>query len=234
MVEGGEGEARGRPWVGYAVAGVAILAATVVAIVLLTGDDGSSAPIGSGPVISRDAGPAERDLLPDGGLFATPEEGVGVKAAAEAAGCELKSFRVASRDHIPDLQASVRYTSIPPTSGKHYPVPAADGAYEQSPYLKTIVHSLEHSRVVLWFQPDLPTDARAAIKAFFDNDSELMLLVPDEHDMPYEVAATAWNRKPRPNGTGRLLGCPEYDDAVFTALEAFKKRHRGRGPEQLP
>ena len=58
--------------------------------------------------------------------------------------------------------------------------------------------------------------------------------MPDTTGMDYEVAASAWNAKPGRNGTGRLLGCPEYDDDLFTALEAFKDRHRGRGPERIP
>ena len=49
-----------------------------------------------------------------------------------------------------------------------------------------------------------------------------------------EAASTAWNREPEPNGTGRLLGCPKYDDALFTAIEAFKDEHRSRGPEPVP
>jgi Protein of unknown function (DUF3105) len=233
MVEGGDHEARPRPLLGYAVSVGIVLAAVTAFLVLLwgtIGDDETSVPIGAGA--NRPAA-APEDVLPDGGAFPTPREGADLETAARAAGCELESFEVKSRDHIADLQAPVRYSSMPPTSGEHYAVPAADGAYEKSPYLKTIVHSLEHSRVVVWFHGDLPTEARGALKAFYDNDSALMLLVPNEH-MTYEVAASAWNRAPKPNGTGRLLACPKYGDAVFTALQAFKERHRGKGPEQVP
>jgi hypothetical protein len=240
MVEGGDRNAQGRPLVGYAISIGIVLAAVVAFGVLLAGalgdDDGDT-----GDVVATGAGasrpdPAEPDgdVLPDGGTFATPERGAGLARAAEAAGCELKRFPVRSRDHIANIEESVTYSSIPPTSGEHYPVPAPDGAYEKAPYLKTIVHSLEHSRVVVWFRPDLPAEARAALKAFFDADDDRMLLVPDEHGKDYEVTATAWNGKPKPNGTGRLLGCPEYGDDVFDALEAFKQRHRGKGPERIP
>jgi hypothetical protein len=236
MVEGGDHQERGRPLLGYAVSVGIVLAAVVALAVLLAGAFGED---GNTVDVSADVGPDKpaqppAEVLPDGGVFPTPTDGMTLEAAVKAAGCELKSFPVKSRDHIKDLQAPVRYSSLPPTSGPHYAVPAADGAYEHAPYLKTIVHSLEHSRIVVWFKPDLPSQARGALKAFFDADSALMLLVPFEPDMDYEVAASAWNRKPKPNGTGRLLGCPEYNDAVFTALEQFKQRHRGKGPEQIP
>jgi hypothetical protein len=226
----------GRPLVGYAVAGILVLILLIATIALLAGGTGgddvaSGGPDPDGDVVAVDR---EEDLLPDGGLFATPREGARVGAAAEAAGCDLQRFSVKTRDHIKRLDERVDYSSNPPTSGKHYPIPAADAAYEDAPNVKLLVHTLEHSRVIVWFQPDLPREARAALKAFYDHDSDRILLVPDATDMPYEVAASAWNGKPKPNGTGRLLGCPEYSDELFTALEAFKDRHRGRGPEPIP
>jgi hypothetical protein len=221
--------------VGYAVAGMLVLIALIGAIALLTGGSGDDA-VSGGPDPDGDVVAVDRseDLLPDGGVFATPTEVESVAAAAEAAGCDLERFAVESKDHIERLDQEVHYSSNPPTSGDHYPVPAADGAYERAPNVKLLVHTLEHSRVVVWFQPDLPREARAALKAFYDHDSDWLVLVPDTTDMPYEVAASAWNGKPKPNGTGRLLGCPEYGDELFTALEAFKDRHRGRGPERVP
>jgi hypothetical protein len=88
--------------------------------------------------------------------------------------------------------------------------------------------------VIVWFDRDLPRSARASLKAFYADDPFQLLLVPDTTDMPYAVAATAWHRNPTPLGTGRLLGCPDYDDDVFTALAAFRDANRGRGPELSP
>ena len=64
-----------------------------------------------------------------------------------------------------------------------------------------------------------------ALKLF---SSQLMVLVPNG-SMEYDVAATAWNRKPGRYGTGRLLGCRDYGGDVYTALEAFKQANRGKG-----
>jgi hypothetical protein len=52
--------------------------------------------------------------------------------------------------------------------------------------------------------------------------------------MPFAVAATAWNADPQPLGTGRTLGCPEYNEKVLDALRAFRDEHRGNGPEPIP
>jgi hypothetical protein len=231
-------ESRGRPLVGYAVAGALVVILLVVAIAALAGGSGDDSGVAGGPNPDSDliktTAQEEDELLPDNGVFATPQEVESVKAAADAAGCDLESHDVASRDHVTNLDAKIDYSSNPPTSGRHYPIPAGDAAYEEAPNVKLLVHTLEHSRVIVWFQPDLPQEARAALKAFYDHDERQLLLVPDTTDMPYEVAASAWNAKPEPNGTGRLLGCPEYNDELFTALEAFKNANRGKGPEKIP
>lgn len=205
--------------IGYAVGGGVVLIAAIVAIVVLAGGSGSD---------------ASTDVLPDGGDVPEIAEVESVEAGAKAGDCELESFRATSREHLADLTQKVKYASQPPTSGNHFQVPAEDGSYEDPPDAKELVHTLEHGRVVVWFKKSLPGDARAALKAYYDDDSYQMVLVPDTTKMKYDVAATAWNRDPTPNGTGRLLGCPTYNDGIFTALEAFKDEHRSRGPEPVP
>jgi len=238
MVEGGdrhEGEppgARetggGSRLAGYIAAALIVgaLAALVAVGLSVAGRGGED---GDGTTVA-----AREQLLPDGGAFPTPEIALTVRSAADRAGCEVRDFPVADRDHDPRLYADLGHRSRPPTSGRHFPVAAQDGAYEVAPPVNQIVHSLEHGRIVVWFARELPRDTRAALKAFFDHDSDKLLLVPDDTDMDYAVAASAWSRDPLPHGTGRLLGCAEASDALYTALEAFKDRHRGRGPELIP
>lgn len=205
--------------VGYAVGGAVVLIVAVIAIVALAGGGGDDASAG---------------VLPDGGSVPAIEEVETPEAGAKAADCELKKFLATGRVHLADLSQKVKYASKPPTSGNHFQVPAEDGAYEDPPDVKEVVHTLEHGRIVIWFKKDLPADQRAALKAYYDEDSYQMVLLPDTTGMKYAVAATAWNRDPAPNGTGRLLGCMEYNDQIFTALEAFKDEHRSRGPEPVP
>jgi hypothetical protein len=211
-----------RRLIGYAVGGGVVVVAILIAVVILGGggDSGSS---------------AGANALPDGGSVPAIDEGLELTAAAKAAGCELKSYLAKGREHLTSLEQRVDYASDPPTSGNHYQEWAEDGAYgENPPDVKEVVHALEHGRIVLWFKPKLPAEQRANLKAYYDDDVYQMLILPDASGMKYAVAASAWNRSPVPNGTGRLLGCPKYNDEVFTALDAFKDEHRSRGPEAVP
>jgi len=87
--------------------------------------------------------------------------------------------------------------------------------------------------VIVWFKPGLPESARGELKALFDEDSYQMFLVP-RRNMPYQVAATAWNGDPEPNGTGRSLLCDDLTDATWDAIRTFRDEHRSRGPEPIP
>jgi hypothetical protein len=214
---------RKRRMVGYAAGGGLALAALVAVVVVLVagGGGGSSGDPGGGG-----------DVFPGGGQV--PAANISdVTAAAKAAGCELKSFKATSREHVTDINAKIHYSSNPPTSGKHYEQPANDGIYSTSPPVIQLVHNLEHGRVIIWAKPTLPKAARANLKSFVDEDSYQMVLVP-KSDMPYQVAATAWGQDPVPNGTGYLLGCRTYTPKIFDALRDFREKHRGRGPEPIP
>jgi len=214
-------EQRRKQLIGYGVGGGIVVVAVIAAIVLLAGGGGGSSS-------------ASGDVLPDGGSYPEPKDDVELAAAAKAAGCELKSYKAKSREHVTDLALKIKYASKPPTSGNHYQEWAEDGAYEDPPDVKELVHGLEHGRVIVWFKKNLPSDQRAALKKFYDDDTYQMFLIPDMTGMTYQVAATAWNRDPQPNGTGRLMGCPTFNDQVFTAIESFKDEHRSRGPEPVP
>jgi hypothetical protein len=212
-----EAERRKR-LVGYGAAGALSLAALVVVAVLLLSGGGS--------------GGASAEVLPDGGEVPR-QQLTDLAEAADAAGCKLESNRAQGREHITSLSERVEYQTNPPTSGNHFIEPAEDAAYDQAPQDEQLVHSLEHSRVVVWFKPSLPEDARANLKALYDSDSYQTLVVP-RRDMPYAVAATAWNREPEPNGTGRLMGCPRHNERIFDALRTFRDEHRANGPEPVP
>ena len=217
--------ARRKRLVGYAAgAAVVILALVAAGFLLTSGDDD-----GGG------ASETAADVLPDGGEV--PDQEITDPAeAAKAASCELESFpgEEGNRNHITDPNEVPEYSSNPPSEGRHTDPPAEDGSYEEAPDAKQLVHNLEHGRIIVWFQKTLPADQRANLKALFDEDPYQMVLVPNETDMTYQVAATAWNRDPEPLGTGQLLGCDTYNDKVFDAIRAFKDEHRSNGPEAIP
>jgi hypothetical protein len=207
---------------GYLVGAVVVLVAVVAAVVLLTGGKEGGNEVAA-------------EILPDGGSFPEPSDAESVAAAARAAGCELDSYRAKGRSpHSTDPNEKIEWPTKPPAGGRHYQEWADDGSYEQAPNINMLVHSLEHGRVVIWFKKNLTADQRAALKAYYDSDDYQLLLTPDETGSKYAVAATAWNGDPQPDGTGRLIGCPAYNDEIFTAIEAFKDEHRSKGPEAVP
>jgi Protein of unknown function (DUF3105) len=204
--------------------------AVVLALVALGGcgrDDGGDGNGGGG------GGGSE--VFPAGGSV-PDESGIRLVQAARAAGCVLKttpSRGDADRQHTTSPDERVRYRGNPPTLGRHAPQPAGDGLYQQAPPDESLVHTMEHGRVVIWAEPSLPAAARKTLRALFEEDDYQAVLTP-RADMPYAVAATAWNGDPQPGGTGRTLGCPKWNDEVVDALRAFRDEHRGRGPEPIP
>jgi hypothetical protein len=178
---------------------------------------------------TREAEGGATARLPAGGEVPEPRIS-DLDSAARAAKCEVQSTRARSRDHTASLEEPIDYDTNPPTSGRHFQLAAEDGIYEEAAPDSAIVHSLEHGRVVIWFKPSLPEEARAGLRALVEQDGHQILIIP-RLDMPFDVAATAWNSSPGPAGTGRLLGCPSFSPAAYDALRTFRDEHRGRGPE---
>jgi Protein of unknown function (DUF3105) len=209
-----------KKMVGYGAGGLLAVAAIIVLVILATGGGGGGSDAQAG------------EVFPDGGSF--PEQKVfDVGPAAKAAGCELQDVKATSREHTTSLSDRVKYSSNPPTSGRHYEIPAQDGIYGDAPQDEELVHGMEHGRVIFWVKPSLPEDVRANIRALVEDDSYQMFLVP-RSKMPYAVAATAWDAEPAPNGTGKLMGCRQVNDKTYDALAAFRDEHRSQGPEPIP
>jgi hypothetical protein len=210
-----------KKMVGYGAAAAIAIIAVAVAILLLTGGNDA----GSGP------GNAS-NVFPDGGSF--PEQKVfDIAPAAKAAGCELQTKKGTAREHTTSLSDRVKYNTNPPTTGRHYEIPAQDGIYGEAPQDEQLVHNMEHGRVIIWVKPSLPSKQRADLRAMVEDDPYQMVLVP-RTKMPYAVAATAWDADPAPNGTGELLLCNDMNDKTFDALQAFRDEHRSQGPEPIP
>jgi hypothetical protein len=205
--------------VGYGAGGVLAVAA-IALVVLLAAGGGDSEGQGGG------------DVFPEGGEVAEQSQ-FDLETSAREARCELRDTRGSERGHTTSLEETVEYEDNPPTQGRHYQVPAEDGLYYEAPADEALVHTLEHGRVIVWVKPNLPLEARETIRALFDEDDYQMVVVP-RRDMAPAVAATAWNRDPEPNGTGRTLICDEWNDGVPDAIRTFRDEHRSNGPEPVP
>jgi hypothetical protein len=201
---------RRKRLVGYGAGGGLAVAAIVAVIVVFAaggGDDGSS---GSGV----------QGEFPEGSIPAART--ADLEQAAKAAGCKVEDFPEEGNGHV---QTAVDYKTNPPTSGDHNPIPAEDGAYTDAPETEALVHSLEHGRITIQFDPAVPDSVKGDLKALFDELQYHVILTPNETGMPFEVAATAWTRS---------LGCPQMNEQVFDAIRAFHADFVDQGPEFVP
>jgi hypothetical protein len=221
-------DARRRLLLGYLVAG--LLGAAVVTglvVVVVSGDGGSGGEEGpENAHIVPETGTTQ-GLEPDGREAATPPavEQADLEEAAEIAGCDLQlDLPDEGAQHLSPAANPPDYRTNPPTSGDHAPDPIADGAYLTIPEPVNFVHTLEHGRVEIQYDPDLPEDSQLLLKGVFEESPAGMLMFPNP-DMPYEVAATAWTN---------LLGCKRFDERVVDAIRAFRDTYRGQGPEPVP
>jgi hypothetical protein len=228
-----EAAARRRLVIGYVAAGVLGVAVVIGIVFTLAGigDDGEAGGTeASGENVNMDFGGSVPAGVRVDERVGTPPPAVetgDLTAAAEAAGCELRldlddegSTHLDPReDKLPD------YATNPPTSGDHYPVPLADGAFLDKPSPGSYVHSLEHGRVIIQYSPELPEEDQLALKGVFDDARPGVDLFPDP-DMPDDVAVTAWTQ---------LMTCDTYEGAAtLDAIRAFRDAYLGRGPEAIP
>jgi hypothetical protein len=212
-----EAAERRKRMVGFGAAGALVLVAVVaiVAVVLAGGGSNSKSHNTSGE--ARGAEPTND--FPKGSI--PKAKATTLEAAAKAAKCTVKQFPSEGRNHV---SGHVDYKTNPPTSGNHFEIPAADGAYNQAPDVEPLVHSLEHGRIIFWFRPGAPPQLQGQLKALFDEDNYHVILAPYARKLSGEVAASAWTRS---------IVCPTVNNNTWDALRLFRDRYRDQAPEQV-
>jgi hypothetical protein len=150
-------------------------------------------------------------------------------AAAQAAGCSLSNPPDEGHAHEPREFTIDDYRSNPPTSGTHFPEWYEDGVYAAgtTPELGKLVHALEHGRIELQYKQGTSPEHVMRLERLVDelDGGYHILLLANDTEMPFAVAATAW---------GHLLGCPQMNEKVFDALRAFRGNYIDKGPETVP
>ena len=223
---------RRRLMIGYVVAGVLALVIVAGLVIALAGggDSGDGSAEAAGDNVNVEFGGKVPEGIRVDDRVGTPPPDVqngDLTAAAKAAGCDLRlNLKDEGSTHLdPQTDDLPKYGTNPPTSGDHYPVPLADGAFLDYPSPGTFVHSLEHGRIIIMYSPDISEADQLALKGVFDADRPGVDLFPNP-DMPYEVATTAWTQ---------LMGCKTFEgDATLDAIRDFRDAYRGRGPEAIP
>lgn len=153
-----------------------------------------------------------------------------LEAAVATAGCDLQlDLPDEGNEHFSDETTEPAYETSPPTSGSHFfsarenGVGAlADGAFLDTPPANRVVHSLEHGRVAIQYDPDLAEEDQLALKGLFDADRPGVLLFPNPEVTG--VAVTAWRQ---------LMSCESPGEEAVAAIAAFRDEFRGRGPEPV-
>lgn len=224
--------ARRRIVAGYLLAGLlaaAVLVGLVVAIASGGGGDGP-APDCDNAQINAETGVFE-GLDPDCREgTAPPEIQFGdLNESAQRANCTVSlNQEEQGNEHVSDT-AKVTYKSKPPTSGKMTEETLADGAYttplsydtSSSPDVLNFVHSIEHSRVAIQYDPNLPEADQLALKGVFDDSPGGVILIPDA-ELTGAVTVTTWLNQ---------VACPTYNEMVLDVIRNFRDTYRGNGPE---
>jgi hypothetical protein len=208
------GVERRKRMIGVGAASVLVIA-VIAAIALLVSNSGGG------------GGKNDRAATPKGNAFVNaPIPGAkasNLEAAAKAAGCKVQTFPSEGRNHV---SGHVNYKTNPPNSGNHNEFPAEDGPYApgSAPSIEMLVHSLEHGRIIFWYQPKASAQLKGQLKSLYDEDPYHVILAPNTRDMPYPVAASAWTR---------TIVCPKVTPQTWDALRLFRDRYRDQAPERV-
>lgn len=146
--------------------------------------------------------------------------------AAKAAGCSLHNYPDAGHQHT---TGTVNYATNPPSSGPHNPIPASDGIYNpgQTPAKEHLVHALEHGRIEIEYGGGATLSQIQQLEVLFNEplasktgqgtpNGYKKLLFQNNTNMPYAVAAVAWQH---------VLGCPSFNPRVFDAIRDFSQKY---------
>lgn len=210
-----------RKRIQYAFGGLLAVAAIAAIVILVSSAGGGDAETET----SAGTSAASADL-PE--LPAAQEDDW--QKAAQKAGCKLINPPFDGSGHVEGKEFTKDdFKTSPPVSGDHSSTPAQDGIYApgNAPGLGDQLHAMEHGRIILQYRAGAPEDVAKNLEALYAeaNEGYHLLLLENNSDMEYEVAATAWTH---------ILGCPEYNDRVPDAIRTFTARYLDQGPEKVP
>lgn len=152
-------------------------------------------------------------------------DGGGGTASAEvlaAGGCVATEEPAQGRDHVTESPALSSYSTFPPTSGSHHPVPVIWNVYDAPVEQFRLIHNLEHGGIVVQYGEDVQPDQVQAIVGWYQTSPDGIVVAPLP-ELGSDVGLTAWTH---------LLTCSDgFDEAAFTE---FREAYRFNGPEALP
>ena len=128
-------------------------------------------------------------------------------------------------DHTTSLDERVNYKDNPPTTGRHYEIPAEDGVYGGDPPPdEALVHALEHGRVIVWVKPSLPADTRASIRACSTRTRATRVLVQARRTCPTRWPPRPGTATPRRAARGACCPATTWSDEVDRRAAGLPRR----------
>jgi len=131
---------------------------------------------------------------------------------------------ITTRDHVP-ADRTVRYSTIPPTSGNHWAVPANCGFYPEGLPDEQTTHNLEHSNIVVSYNLTTREEVTQLGKVMGSIELHKIWGVTRFYDKlePGTVAMATW-------GVLDIIKGIDRD-----RIKKFFETYSGRlGPEQVP
>jgi hypothetical protein len=138
-----------------------------------------------------------------------------------ACGGSLHTYPSEGRGHVFSLKAKVHYKTFPPTSGRHYAVPAIFDQYDAPVAELQLVHNLEHGAIVIQYGSKVSQASVQKISDFYRSDPNALVVAPLPK-LGNKIALTAWTH---------LGTCTRYSERAF---KGFREAYRYHGPEHFP
>ena len=129
--------------------------------------------------------------------------------AAGQGHCELRSAAAGERFN-------------PPVDGPAGVAPARPGFYDEPVASAALIAAVRHGIIVIQFRAGLEGDRVDALKQLQEAVPEGTIVAPNDTGMRFELAVTAYRQ---------LLGCPRFTDQALDAVQLFRGRFLGSGPE---
>ena len=148
-----------------------------------------------------DSGEPEKVSLP-------PVHETELDRAAVRAGCRLERANAGERLN-------------PPVVGGAAAAPAAPGFYEDPPHGESLLAAMREGVIVVHFH-DLGSSELDLLRDFQEAVPDGTIVVRNDTQMPFAIAVTAYRR---------LLGCRTFNETSVDAIQLFRGRFVGSGPD---
>ena len=157
-------------------------------------------------------------------------------ATLRDAGCTIVKEPALGRQHVAKVSKGFKYNTFPPTTGPHYPNPAAYDFYTDPVQQSRLIHNLEHGSIVVQYGTAVPQSTVAKMRAWYLKNPNGIVVAPFPA-LKDKVVFEAWTApdsapgQTPPPGQGIVATCPGFD---ATAAQDFTDTYGFRGPERFP